>query len=30
MKTLREAVLFLVVLSLFVIFWMEVFTWLEN
>jgi uncharacterized membrane protein len=30
MKTLREVVLFLVVLSLFVIFWMEVFTWLEN
>ena len=30
MKTLREAVLFLVVLSLFVIFWMEVFAWLEN
>ena len=30
MKTLREAVLFMIVLSLFVIFWMEVFTWLEN
>ena len=30
MKTLREVVRFLVVLSLFVIFWMEVFTWLEN
>jgi hypothetical protein len=30
MNAIREIVVFLIVLSLFVVLWMEVFAWLEN